>query len=220
MTTNSQKEPYASNPAHEPGDEMQSSGQQESQTVPVGSQRAPALAGFRDENIAAGAASVAESPQGQPQAPGADATENGAGGAFGYQQDTTARSDSGSATRPQTRVAGQTSQQELSTRPENARFGESPGDGIDGDQQSLLADPSGFARRWECIQVGFVDDPRSAVQEAETLVSNVMSEMTGMFQRQRQQLEEQWSGGNQASTDDLRIAFQRYRDFFQRLLQV
>ena len=92
--------------------------------------------------------------------------------------------------------------------------------GIDGTQHSLIADPSGYSRRWESIQVGFVDDPRSAVQEAETLVSDVMREMIGLFQRQHQQLEEQWSGGNQASTDDLRVAFQRYRDFFQRLLQM
>ena len=65
-----------------------------------------------------------------------------------------------------------------------------------------------------------MDDPRSAVQEAETLVSDVMREMVGLFQRQHQQLEEQWSGGNRASTDDLRVAFQLYRDFFQRLLQM
>ena len=90
----------------------------------------------------------------------------------------------------------------------------------DGTQHSLIADPSGYARRWESIQVGFVDDPRSAVQEAETLVSDVMKEMMGLFQRQQQQLEEQWSGGNRASTDDLRVAFQRYRDFFQRLLRI
>lgn len=90
----------------------------------------------------------------------------------------------------------------------------------DGGKPSLIGDPSGYTTRWESIQVGFVDDPRSAVQEAETLVSDVMSDVSRVFQEERQQLEMQWSGGAQASTDDLRVAFQRYRDFFQRLLQV
>ncbi len=86
--------------------------------------------------------------------------------------------------------------------------------------QSFIGDASSYARRWESIQVGFVDDPRAAVHEAETLVSDVMGEVIATFQQQRQQLEAQWSGGGQASTDDLRGAFQRYRDFFHRLLQI
>ena len=89
-----------------------------------------------------------------------------------------------------------------------------------GAGQSFIGDASGYARRWESIQVGFVDDPQASVQEAETLVSDVMGEVVATFQQQRQQLEAQWSGGGQASTDDLRAAFQRYRDFFQRLLQI
>jgi hypothetical protein len=86
--------------------------------------------------------------------------------------------------------------------------------------QSFIGDASDYARRWDSIQVGFVDDPQAAVREAETLVSDVMGEVVATFQQQRQQLETQWSGGGQASTDDLRAAFQRYRDFFQRLLQI
>jgi hypothetical protein len=86
--------------------------------------------------------------------------------------------------------------------------------------QSFIADASAYARRWESIQVGFVDDPRAAVQEADTLVSDVMGEMVATFQQQRQQLEGRWSGGEEASTDELRVAFQRYRDVCNRLLQV
>jgi hypothetical protein len=33
-------------------------------------------------------------------------------------------------------------------------------------------------------------------------------------------LEEQWSRGQEASTEDLRQALKRYREFFQRLLTV
>ena len=34
----------------------------------------------------------------------------------------------------------------------------------------------------------------------------------------REQLEGQWSRGEDVSTEDLRVALQRYRSFFQRLL--
>jgi hypothetical protein len=109
-------------------------------------------------------------------------------------------------------------QMEAEARPQPA--GSSPEQAGGGAGQSFIGDASGYARRWESVQVGFVDDPQAAVQEADTLVSDVMGEVVATFQQQRQQLEAQWSGGGQASTDDLRAAFQRYRDFFQRLLQI
>lgn len=85
---------------------------------------------------------------------------------------------------------------------------------------SLLGDLQGFRRQWESVQVGFVDDPRRAVEAAEKLVSSVIDEIVRGFRQQRETLERQWSDGGEASTDDLRSAFQRYRDFFDRLLQV
>lgn len=85
---------------------------------------------------------------------------------------------------------------------------------------SLLGNPQGFRLRWESIQVSFVDDPRGAVEEAEKLVSSVIDELVSGFRQQRESLEQQWSGGGEASTDSMRTAFQRYRDFFDRLLQV
>jgi hypothetical protein len=38
------------------------------------------------------------------------------------------------------------------------------------------------------------------------------------FAAERENLEQQWGRGEDVSTEDLRIALQRYRDFFQRLL--
>ena len=84
----------------------------------------------------------------------------------------------------------------------------------------LVSDPESFRRRWESVQVGFVDDPRQAVGDADALVSSVIDDLAEGFRRQRQRLESRWSEGEDASTDDLRESFQRYRDFFERLLQV
>ena len=85
---------------------------------------------------------------------------------------------------------------------------------------ALTSDPESLRRRWESVQVGFVDDPRRAVGEAEELVSTVMDDLVSGFRDERRALETQWSGGGEPSTDELRQAFQRYRDFFDRLLLI
>ncbi|WP_327175651.1 hypothetical protein [Mycolicibacterium setense] len=48
----------------------------------------------------------------------------------------------------------------------------------------------------------------------------VVEELTASFADTRSRLEAQWSRGEKASTEDLRVALTRYRDFFQRLLSV
>ncbi len=89
------------------------------------------------------------------------------------------------------------------------------------DSTPLLpdADASDFERRWADVQVGFVDEPQRCVQEADGLVAEVMQRLADSFARERQDLEAQWASGGEASTEDLRVALQRYRSFFNRLLR-
>jgi hypothetical protein len=75
-----------------------------------------------------------------------------------------------------------------------------------------------FRTRWGDIQAGFVDEPRQAVEQADTLVAELMKRLAEVFADERGRLEAQWSRGEQADTEALRIALQRYRSFFQRLL--
>ncbi len=77
----------------------------------------------------------------------------------------------------------------------------------------------GFRRRWEQIQVGFVDEPRRSVEEADGLVAEVMQGLAGSFSDERSRLESQWDRGDEVSTEDLRLALTRYRSFFNRLLE-
>ena len=72
--------------------------------------------------------------------------------------------------------------------------------------------------RWSEIQTGFVDEPRRAVEEADALVADLMQRLAESFSRERQELEGQWDRGDDVSTEDLRVALQRYRSFFDRLL--
>ena len=51
-------------------------------------------------------------------------------------------------------------------------------------------------------------------------MAEVVEELTASFADTRSRLEAQWSRGEEASTEDLRVALTRYRDFFHRLLSV
>jgi hypothetical protein len=75
-----------------------------------------------------------------------------------------------------------------------------------------------FQTRWEKIQTGFVDEPRETVEQADALVADLMKRLAEGFAAERERLESQWGRGEDVSTEDLRIALQRYRGFFQRLL--
>ena len=77
-----------------------------------------------------------------------------------------------------------------------------------------------FRARWDAIQVSFVDEPRSAVQQADSLVAVTMKRLAEMFAAERTRLEGQWGRGDSVSTEDLRLALRRYRSFFGRLLSV
>lgn len=75
-----------------------------------------------------------------------------------------------------------------------------------------------FRTRWLAIQSKFVDDPGDSVKQADQLVNDLIESMTRNFADRRGTLEKQWNGGAKASTEDLRIALQHYRSFFERLL--
>jgi hypothetical protein len=77
-----------------------------------------------------------------------------------------------------------------------------------------------FRSEWANIQIGFVDEPRQAVERADALVAQVMKRLAEVFAAERAGLERQWDRGDPISTEDLRVALTRYRSFFDRLLKV
>ena len=74
--------------------------------------------------------------------------------------------------------------------------------------------------RWKQIQTAFVDEPQRAVEQADGLVASAMKRLAEVFAEERSRLEKQWDRGDSVSTEDLRVALQRYRSFFDRLLAV
>jgi len=81
-------------------------------------------------------------------------------------------------------------------------------------------DTQDFRSRWERIQIGFVDEPKKAVEQADELVASTIKGLAEVFATERHKLETEWDTTDNVSTEDLRVALRRYRSFFDRLLSV
>jgi len=112
----------------------------------------------------------------------------------------------------------QVSDREIPRRP----VADTPADATPAEEPALF-EPGELDKlhaRWSDIQASFVDEPRRAVEQANTLVSDVITQVADTFGNQRSRLEAQWDRGGEVSTEDLRQTFQRYRSFFSRLLDL
>ncbi len=78
------------------------------------------------------------------------------------------------------------------------------------ERVGLLNDPAALRDQWQRVQGAFVDDPQRAVHEASLLVERTLQEIHENVSRGHT--------GDPTSTEDLRVSFQRYREFFHRLL--
>jgi len=107
----------------------------------------------------------------------------------------------------------QEEKEEQSTQKEQKASAENGGSLLPADQNER------FTTRWEEIQAGFVDEPQKSVEEADSLVSDLMQRVTNGLSSERERLEKQWAAGDDVSTEDLRVALTRYRAFFDRLLK-
>ena len=126
------------------------------------------------------------------------------------QSDTRPAPDSTAASGPARDVAGDSSRQPTPDA------GTSRSDAALFDRDAT----QGYQDRWLVIQTEFVDEPRKAVEKAESLVGEVMTALTEGFAREHRDLEARWSGDREVSTEDLRLTIRRYRSFFNRLLSL
>ncbi|MFI1468599.1 hypothetical protein [Streptomyces wuyuanensis] len=79
-------------------------------------------------------------------------------------------------------------------------------------------DAESYRDRWQQIQTNFVDDPRDSVRAADSLVADVIQSLAATFADHKHDLESQWSRGEDTQTEELRLALQHYRVFFNQLL--
>jgi hypothetical protein len=82
---------------------------------------------------------------------------------------------------------------------------------MDGREPEDLWPPmSDFRRRFDEIQVEFVEEPREAVKKAEDLLREVVERMTGSLNSRLQTIHAEVGDGN-SDTERLRLAMQRLR---------
>ena len=95
------------------------------------------------------------------------------------------------------------------------------GPGTDGQPHAQLLgtrEMEPILGQWKDIQAEFVDEPRKAVQDADTLFAELMQRLAQTFATEREQLEAQSVDGDDVSTEDLRRSLRRYRSFVEGLL--
>ena len=96
-----------------------------------------------------------------------------------------------------------------------AREQELSREGTDGDRDSM----GDLQSRWTELQTIFVDDPRRAVQRADEVVTQTIQRIHEKMNAQRSRMGERWQRNENISTEDLRVAFQNYRNFFRSLVE-
>lgn len=91
---------------------------------------------------------------------------------------------------------------------------------VEGEKEGIFSrdEVNELRPKWNAIQTKFIDEPRQSVQEADGLVASTIQRLAESFAAERGKLESQWAKGGDVSTEDLRLALQRYRSFFDRLL--
>ncbi|MCO1616407.1 MULTISPECIES: hypothetical protein [Micromonospora] len=90
---------------------------------------------------------------------------------------------------------------------------------VPADAATLFAPEAaqGFRDRWRDVQLRFVDDPRAAVGEAESLVEEAIEALSTALREQRTRLGA-WQESGSTDTEQLRVAVRGYRDFLDRVL--
>ena len=76
-----------------------------------------------------------------------------------------------------------------------------------------------FRDRWNEVQAKFVDEPRSSVQEADALVTELMTQFSQMLATERRTLEGQWYEG-EVSTENLRQILKALPYVFQPTIEI
>ncbi|MEV1142699.1 hypothetical protein AB0I76_03200, partial [Micromonospora sp. NPDC049799] len=87
-------------------------------------------------------------------------------------------------------------------------------------EPATLFDPQtaqGFRDRWRDVQLRFVDDPRAAAGEAQSLVDEAIQALASALSAQKSKLGT-WQDAGSADTEQLRMAVRQYRDFLDRVL--
>jgi hypothetical protein len=92
----------------------------------------------------------------------------------------------------------------------------------DAENGSLLPhdESDKFSLRLQHAVTGFVDEPRSAVEEADHVLEEVAARFTEAVTKRRTALHGSWESKSAGDTEQLRLALRDYRELTERLLHM
>ncbi|WP_262057771.1 hypothetical protein [Streptomyces sp. STR69] len=95
-------------------------------------------------------------------------------------------------------------------------------DRLDAGNGSLLPhdESDKFSLRLQHAVTGFVDEPRSAVEEAAHVLEEVADRLTQAVTKRRDTLHGSWESKGSDDTEQLRLALRDYRELTERLLHI
>jgi hypothetical protein len=88
-----------------------------------------------------------------------------------------------------------------------------------GDALLTAEAESDMRSRWTAIQVSFVEDPRTSVEDADALVQEIATAFMASFRERTGELAAAWQHG-EPDTEQLRLALRQYRSFIGVVLPV
>jgi hypothetical protein len=74
--------------------------------------------------------------------------------------------------------------------------------------------------RWTSIQIQFVEDPCSAIEQGEAIVAETIERVTQMITEQQQSLGHKWLNHDDITTEELRLTLLDYRSLMNHLLNL
>jgi hypothetical protein len=82
-----------------------------------------------------------------------------------------------------------------------------------------IPDAASYMQRFEAVQAEFIDEPRRAVEKAESLVSEAIDRMMDSLKEELHRSRARSDGDGGDETEQLRIAMKRYRDLLHSFSQ-
>jgi hypothetical protein len=82
-----------------------------------------------------------------------------------------------------------------------------------------IPDAASYMQRFEAVQAEFIDEPRRAVEKAESLVSEAIDRMMDSLKQELHRSRAHTDGDGGDETEQLRIAMKRYRDLLNSFSQ-
>jgi hypothetical protein len=138
---------------------------------------------------------------------------------FGSDRAIPAPREGDTTTPPPRESTARTERTEPSARPVHAP---EPAPAVGSGNGSLLPHDENdkFSLRLQHAVTGFVDEPRSAVEEADHVLEEVATRLTEAVTKRRATLHGSWQSKGSDDTEQLRLALRDYRELTERLLHI